>query len=92
MQKKAILLSTIIDNISESGFTKNTLYKCAYLINEKLSNENFSFTTSSRLSSILNRETNQTSKSFTDDVSSIINDAINFGILIHFSQDIKIHS
>ena len=89
MQKKAILLSTIIDNISESGFTKNTLYKCAYLINEKLSNENFSFTTSSRLSSILNRETNQTSKSFTDDVSSIINDAINFGILIHFSQDIN---
>ena len=89
LQKKAILLSTIIDNISESGFTKNTLYKCAYLINEKLSNDNFSFTTSSRLSSILNRETNQTSKSFTDDISSIINDAINFGILIHFSQDIN---
>ena len=88
LQKKAILLCAILDNIGTDGFTKKILYRCAYLINEKLSEENFSYSSTSRLSFILNNEKNSTCANFSNDIFSIIDNAINFGILVHTSNDI----
>ena len=88
LQKKATLLCAILDNINTEGFTKKILYRCAYLINEKLSCENFSYSSTSRLSSILNNEKNSTCANFSNDIFSIIDNAINFGILVHTSNDI----
>lgn len=88
LQKKATLLCAILDNIGTEGFTKKILYRCAYLINEKLSCENFSYSSTSRLSSILNNEKNSTCANFSNDIFSIIDNAINFGILVHTSNDI----
>ena len=88
LQKKATLLCAILDNIGTEGFTKKILYRCAYLINEKLSEENFSYSSTSRLSFILNNEKNSTNTNFSNDIFSIIDNAINFGILIHTSNDI----
>jgi hypothetical protein len=88
LQKKAILLCAILDNIGTDGFTKKILYRCAYLINEKLSEENFSYSSTSRLSFILNNEKNSTNTNFSNDIFSIIDNAINFGILVHTSNDI----
>ena len=88
MQKKATLLCAILDNIGSEGFTKKILYRCAYLINEKLSCDNFSYSSTSRLSFILNNEKNSTSTNFSNDIFSIIDNAINFGILVHTSNDI----
>ena len=64
LQKKATLLCAILDNIGSEGFTKKILYRCAYLINEKLSCDNFSYSSTSRLSFILNNEKNSTSTNF----------------------------
>ena len=88
LQKKAILLCAILDNIGTDGFTKKILYRCAYLINEKLSEENFSYSSTSRLSFILNNEKNSTNTNFSNEIFSIIDNAINFGILVHTSNDI----
>lgn len=88
LQKKATLLCAILDNIGSEGFTKKILYRCAYLINEKLSEENFSYSSTSRLSFILNNEKNSTNTNFSNDIFSIIDNAINFGILVHTSNDI----
>lgn len=88
LQKKATLLCTILDNIASEGFTKKILYRCAYLINEKLSGENFSYSSTSRLSFILNNEKNSSGTNFSNDIFSIIDNAINFGILVHTSNDI----
>ena len=88
LQKKATLLCAILDNIGSEGFTKKILYRCAYLINEKLSCDNFSYSSTSRLSFILNNEKNSTSTNFSNDIFSIIDNAINFGILVHTSNDI----
>ena len=88
LQKKATLLCAILDNIGTEGFTKKILYRCAYLINEKLSCDNFSYSSTSRLSSILNNEKNSTCANFSNDIFSIIDNAINFGILVHTSNDI----
>ena len=88
MQKKATLLCAILENIGTDGFTKKILYRCAYLINEKLSEENFSYSSTSRLSFILNNEKNSTGANFSNDIFSIIDNAINFGILVHTSNDI----
>ena len=88
LQKKATLLCAILDNIGSEGFTKKILYRCAYLINEKLSEENFSYSSTSRLSFILNNEKNSTCANFSNDIFSIIDNAINFGILVHTSNDI----
>ena len=88
LQKKATLLCAILDNIGTDGFTKKILYRCAYLINEKLSEENFSYSSTSRLSFILNNEKNSTNTNFSNDIFSIIDNAINFGILVHTSNDI----
>lgn len=88
LQKKATLLCAILDNIGTDGFTKKILYRCAYLINEKLSSENFSYSSTSRLSFILNNEKNSTNTNFSNDIFSIIDNAINFGILVHTSNDI----
>ncbi len=88
LHKKAILISTILENISEKGFTKNTLYRCAYLINENLSYQNFSFSSKSRLSFILNND--KTSNiNFSNDISSLINNLIKFGILVQSYHDIN---
>ncbi len=88
LQKRATLLCAILDNIGTEGFTKKILYRCAYLINEKLSSENFSYSSTSRLSFILNNEKNSTGANFSNDIFSIIDNAINFGILVHTSNDI----
>lgn len=88
LQKKATLLCAILDNIGSEGFTKKILYRCAYLINEKLSGENFSYSSTSRLSFILNNEKNSSGTNFSNDIFSIIDNAINFGILVHTSNDI----
>lgn len=88
LQKKATLLCAILENIGTDGFTKKILYRCAYLINEKLSEENFSYSSTSRLSFILNNEKNSTNTNFSNDIFSIIDNAINFGILVHTSNDI----
>ena len=88
LQKKATLLCAILDNINTEGFTKKILYRCAYLINEKLSCDNFSYSSTSRLSFILNNEKNSTCANFSNDIFSIIDNAINFGILVHTSNDI----
>ena len=88
LQKKATLLCAILDNIGTDGFTKKILYRCAYLINEKLSEENFSYSSTSRLSFILNNEKNSTNTNSSNDIFSIIDNAINFGILVHTSNDI----
>ena len=87
LHKKAILISTILENISENGFTKNTLNRCAYLINENLSNQNFSFSGKSRLSLFLNN--NSSNKNFSNDSSSLINNLIKYGILVQTSRDIN---
>lgn len=88
LQKKATLLCAILENIGTDGFTKKILYRCAYLINEKLSEENFSYSSTSRLSFILNNEKNSTNTNSSNDIFSIIDNAINFGILVHTSNDI----
>ena len=87
LHKNAVLISTILDNISENGFTKNTLYRCAYLVNENLSNENFSFSSKSRLSLFLNNKASSVNSS--NNIFSLVNNLIKFGILVQTGRDIN---
>lgn len=89
--KNAVLLTSILNSIPEEGYTKTTLYRCAFIINEKLNADENLPSKKNRLSSILdNNQTHQVnlSQGNMSIIKDIIENAIYFGIIQKSAMDV----
>ncbi len=84
--RRAQLVSDIITNIPDSGFEKNVLYRCAYLLNEKASNHpGISGSGTSRFAALLSNELNE--KTNVDFLEALLDGCKSFGLLTHCISD-----